>query len=215
VIDFSVLESVGLHEELFDKEISAHETPLDKDTVIFKSGDPCGAFLILLSGQVRVEITTKSGRDLLLYRMKENDSCIITTSVLLNHEKYYARAITETPVKAITIGADDFHKALSLSHSFSSYVLAGYSQRMSALITLLDRIASRDINYELSNLLLEKADAQNIVRLTQKEIARDIGSVREVVSRKLSVLETHGVVKLHRGKIVVLDADFLQNVISI
>ena len=115
-MDFSLLESVGLHESLFDKEISAQQIEIPSDTVIFKSGDPCGAFLILLSGQVRVEITTKSGRDLLLYRMQENDTCIITTSVLLNHEKYYARAITESSVVAITISADDFHKALSLSH---------------------------------------------------------------------------------------------------
>jgi len=214
-MDYSALESVGLHAALFDKEISAQEIEIEKDTVIFKSGDPCGAFLILLAGQIRVEITAKSGRDLLLYRMQENDTCIITTSVLLNHENYYARAITETPVRALTISADDFHKALALSHRFSSYVLAGYSQRMSALIALLDRVVSRDIDYEISNVLLEKANPEGAVQLTQKEIAREIGSVREVVSRKLSALEAEGIVRLQRGKIVILDFKFLQNAVSI
>jgi len=214
-MDFSLLENVGLNKELFETDISAKQVGLDKDTVIFKSGDPCGAFLILVSGQIRVEITTKSGRDLLLYRMKENDTCIITTSVLLSHEEYYARAITESPIQAIMISADDFHKALSLSHEFSRYVLNGYSHRMSALIALLDKIASRDIDYELSNLLLNSADAKNVVVLTQKEVAREIGTAREVVSRKLSALEAKGVVKVQRGRVLVLDMHFLQNVVSI
>jgi len=214
-MDFSILENVGLSKDLFESKISAQQIEIDNNTVIFKSGDPCGAFLILISGQIRVEITTKSGRDLQLYRMQENDTCIITTSVLLNHENYYARAITESAVKAIIISADDFHKALSLSHDFSRYVLTGYSQRMSALITLLDRIASKDINYELSNFLLEKVNKEHQVELTQKEIAREVGTVREVISRKLSVLEGQGVVKVQRGKITVLDIEFLQKMVSI
>lgn len=214
-MDFSILKTLGLHEKLFEKDISAQQVEIEKNIVIFKSGDPCGAFLILVKGEISVEITTKSGRDLLLYKMSENDTCIITTSVLLNHEKYYASAITKTTVSAITISAEDFHKALALSHDFNSFVLQGYSQRMSALIALLDRIASRDINYELSNVLLQKANNDGVVKLTHKEIAKEAGTVREVVSRKLSALETQGIVKLQRGKIIILDTDFLQNTVSI
>ncbi len=214
-MDFSLLESIGLNEQLFEKDISGQKVELDSETVIFKSGDSCGAFLVLLSGQVRVEITTKSGRDLMLYRMSENDTCIITTSVLLNDEKYYARAIAETPVSAIAISAADFHKALTLSHEFSRYVISGYAQRISSLISLLDRISSKDIDFELSNLLLQEVTTDGTVELTQQEIARDIGTAREVVSRKLSALESKGIVKTMRGKILIIDNDYLQGMISI
>jgi len=215
-MQFSVLDSIGLDKDLFDKrEISVKVVSLDRDTTIFQSGDPCCAFLIILSGKLRVEITTKSGRELLLYRMHENDTCIITTSVLLNHENYYAHAVTETAVTAIAIPADDFHKALALSHRFSHYVLTGYSQRMSALITLLDKIASKDITYELSCLLLHSADAQYVIRLTQKEIARETGTAREVISRKLSMLDEQGMIKVQRGKITILDKDALQANVSV
>jgi len=213
-VNFSLLENIGLNRSLFEKDITVQQIELDNKQIIFKSGDPCGAFLILLSGEIRVEITTKSGRDLLLYRMVENDTCIITTSVLLNDEKYYARAITETPVTALAINAKDFHKALELSHEFSRYVLAGYAQRMSSLITLLDKISSRDIDFELSHLLLQEMNSDHEVKLTQKSIARDVGTAREVVSRKLSVLESKGVVKTMRGKVVILDSDYLQKMIS-
>lgn len=215
-MQFSVLENIGLKRALFDKgELSAQEVSLEADTTVFQSGDPCGAFLIVVSGQLRVEITTKSGRELLLYRMAESDTCIITTSVLLNHENYYARAVTETAVSAIAIPAADFHKALSLSHAFSHYVLTGYSQRMSTLITLLDKIASKDIMYELCYLLLKHADEKHIILKTQKELAREIGTAREVISRKLSTLDKQNIIHVQRGKITILKPELLESHITI
>lgn len=211
MLPFSMLDTIGLEQKLFDKkEISAKEVSLPANTTIFQSGDPCGAFLIVISGKVRVDITTKSGREVLLYRMGECDTCVITTSVLLNHENYYARAVTESDVTAIAISADDFHKALKISHCFSHYVLEKYAQRMSALIALLDKITSKDILYELSYLLLHHANDDGVVELTQKDIAREIGTAREVVSRKLSALEEQGIVKVQRGKVQVLDHRYLQ-----
>ncbi len=215
-MQFDFLETIGLKRNLFDQgTLSAKEISLSANTTVFQSGDTCGAFLMITSGQLRVDITTKSGQELLLYRMQENDTCIITTSVLLNHEQYFARAITETSVTAIAIPADDFHKALSLSHDFSRYILDGYAQRIGALITLLDKIASKDINYELSYLLLEHANSEHIVTLTQKDIAREIGTAREVISRKLSKLEEQGIVKTSRGKISITNRAQLQKNISL
>ena len=133
--------------------------------------------------------------------MHKHDTCIITTSVLLNHENYYARAITETDVEAIAIPANDFHQALALSHGFSHYILTGYAQRMAAL---LDRIASKDILYELSELLLRHADAKNVVTLTQQDMAREMGTARKVVSRKLSSLDDKGIVSIKRGRVILL-----------
>lgn len=210
-MDYTLLESIGLDAALFSsKRIQANTVNLDKNTVIFQSGDECGAFLLLVKGQVRVEMTSKSGREITLYRMHEKQTCIITTSVLLNHENYYARATTETPVTAIAISSDDFHKALEISGSFARYVLKGYSQRMSALINLLDKIASKDINFELGDFLLKTVDASGFVNMTQEAIAKELGTAREVVTRKLSQLEQEGLVATHRGKVEIIDHKQLQ-----
>lgn len=212
----NTLKTIGLDRELFRQgTLSAKEISLEAETIAFQSGDPCGAFLIIKSGQLRVEMTAKSGREILLYRMHENDTCIITTSVLLNHENYYARAITETPVTAIAIPAADFHKALTLSHDFNRYILSGYSQRIAALIKLLDKIASKDITYELNELLLRHVDSENTVKLTQKEIAKEIGTAREVISRKLSILDEQKILNVQRGKILILNIEYLRRETSI
>ncbi|MGH1439105.1 MAG: Crp/Fnr family transcriptional regulator [Cellvibrionaceae bacterium] len=210
------LDDIGLTPAfLKEKKIAANELHFEAGQVLFQSGDACGAFLILVKGQLRVEMTTKSGREIVLYRMHENDTCIMTTSVLLNHEHYYARATTETAITAIAIPAADFHRALQYSTTFTRYVLSGYAQRMSALIQLLDRVASKDILYELSSLLLRHCDEQNFVQMQQDAIAKEVGTVREVVSRKLAMLESEGVVKTHRGRVEIINRTYLEKVILI
>lgn len=212
-MDYTLLTSIGLGAELFhSKTIEAQEIYLEKDHIIFQSGDPCGAFLILVEGQVRVEMTSKSGREITLYRMHEKQTCIITTSVLLNHEHYYARAVTEAPSKAIAISSKDFHKALDLSSQFAQYVLQGYSKRMSSLISLLDKVASKDIHFELVKLLLQQSDADGFIHMTQDVIAKELGTAREVISRKLSQLEQQGLVATYRGKVELLQREHISSV---
>lgn len=214
-MDYGLLESIGLEKKLFSKHlIETKEISLPKESIIFQSGDTCGAFLVLTEGQVRVEMTSKSGREITLYRMHEKQTCIITTSVLLNHETYYARATTETAVKAIAISSDDFYKALDLSSQFAQYVLRGYSQRMAALINLLDKIASKDIHFELNQFLTSAMNSAGYITMTQEAIAKELGTAREVISRKLSQLEKEGVVRTHRGKVEVIDKEKLLNNIT-
>ena len=215
-MDYALLASIGLAQELFtNKIISAKTITLDKESIIFQSGDECGAFLLLTQGQVRVEMTCKSGRDITLYRMHEKQTCIITTSVLLNHETYYARATAETPVTAIAISSEDFHKAIKHSTQFAQYILTGYAQRMGSLIKLLDKVASKDISLELNHFLLEHTDSAGFIHITQESIAKELGTAREVISRKLSQLEQAGLVITHRGKVEVLKPKELENSITV
>ena len=215
MMDYTLLASIGLEETLFTKKtISAQEVSLPENNIIYQSGDPCGAFLLLVEGQVRVEMTSKSGREIILYRMYEKQTCIITTSVLLNHENYYARAVTETPIKAIAISSDDFYTALDQSNRFAHYILKGYSERMTSLIGLLDKIASKDIEFELACLLANKMDASNITHMTQEAMAKELGTAREVISRKLSQLEDQGVLVTHRGKVEIINPHKIHNKIS-
>ncbi len=212
---FDLLSRMGLPQTLLEaKKISASLLSVDANQVVFSPGDSCGAFLILTSGQLRVDMTTRSGREILLYRMKENDSCVITTSVLLNHEKYYARATTETSVDAIAIPTKDFFIALNESAKFAQIILKNYSQKMSMLIQLLDKVTSKDILFELCSLLIQRCDADNTVKMTQEAIATEIGTAREVVSRKLSSLEEEGILLSKRGRVEIVDHDRLAKNIS-
>lgn len=214
--DVALLDRIGLSSRFLKAEkIAVKEVQLKQGDVIFKSGDACRAFLILTSGQLRVDITIRSGRDIILYRMEPEETCIMTTSALLNNENYYTRGIAETDLSAMAISAADFSLALRTSSEFSQYILANFSKRMSLLIRLLDKVASKDILYELCCLLLSRCDDDNMVYLKQDALAKEIGTAREVVSRKLSVLEEQGLLRTQRGKIHLLDIPHLESLVRL
>lgn len=209
------LSDHGLNEELFLRgELQAQNISFKKDDTLFHPGDISKAFLILIKGSVRVELTSRTGRDILLYRMNENQTCVLTTSALLSNQVYAARGLAETDIEAIALPADQFEKALLVSKDFSHFVLRDYAQRVSSLVALIDRITSRNITAEICKLLLEKRDPDNCISMTQERIAKDIGSAREVVARKLSKLEGQHVIKKQRGKIFIMNMELLQKQIQ-
>lgn len=210
-VNFALLDSLGLHRDLFlNNEIGAKEVKFGNNTILYQSGDPCSAFLIVISGTIRVTMTSKSGREITLYRIRENQTCIMTTSVLLNRESYYAKATTESKVMAIAISDQHFYKALVASKEFSTYILKDYATRIALLIKLIDNVASKDMNNKLSEYLLNNADSIGLLIATQEAIARDLGTAREVISRKLSLLEQENLVVTSRGRIQIVDPKHLR-----
>lgn len=207
--NYKVLEKVGLSKSLFDNgQLAIQTIRIDQGAQVFGPSDICGAFIILISGQLRIEMTSRSGRELLLYQMQhQGETCVLTTSALLNNEAYYARAIAETDIEAFALPAQKFFQALAMSSSFTNYVLRDYATRISFLVQLIDRFASKDVEYDICEYLLRKRQPDNSIHITQKEIARDIGSAREVVSRKLSILEREGALSCERSKIKLIDLE--------
>ncbi len=204
-----VLQTLGLNQELMlSNQLHAKPLEISQNSELFKPGDACQLFLVVLTGRVRVELTTKNGRVITLYKIDHGQSCILTTSALLNNERYYARGITESAVEAIAMSNEDFHKALSASATFSRYILEGFSSRMSSIVSLVDRMATRDITASVAAYLVEKHD-ELLVDVTQRALAMEIGTAREVISRKLSELESQGVIVRNRASIQITNLSAL------
>lgn len=203
------INHTGITSELIQQH-SCHVEPVafKAGDVLFKPNDSCRLFLILIEGSIRVELTSKTGRLITLYRMCSGESCVLTTSALLNNEKYYAQGIAETDITAVAIPANDFRQLLQLSPTFSQFVLNDYAKRVTSIVTLIDKMAARDVLSEVSEFLLSH-QKDNTVVATQADIAMDIGSAREVVSRKLAILESKGLIQRERGRIVLHDCPSL------
>ncbi len=204
-----VLQKLGLNQELMlSNQLHAKPIEISQNSELFKPGDACQLFLVVLTGRVRVELTTKNGRVITLYKIGHGQSCILTTSALLNNERYYARGITESAIEAIAMSSEDFHKALSVSATFSRYILEGFSSRMSSIVSLVDRMATRDITASVAAYLVERHD-ELLVDVTQRALAMEIGTAREVISRKLSELESQGVIVRNRASIQIINLSAL------
>jgi len=183
---------------------NAQVVKLDHDRFVFHAGDLCQAFLILLDGEVRVQLTSASGREVTLYRIGPGGSCILTTSCLLSNEHYPAEAIAESDVEALAIPVSSFQSALESSQWFRRFVFDGFSSRLTSVIQKIEQIAFTAIDVRLAAVLLD-LDRKGVEKITHQDIAVELGTAREVVSRHLKRFESQGWVQLGRGQVSLTD----------
>ena len=190
---------------------SGRRVTAERGDMVFLRGDPANNYLLALEGRVRVQALTESGREVVLYRVEPGQSCVLTTSCLLARDPYPAEAVAETRVEAIAIPAENFRRGLASSPAFRDFVFSYYGKRLGDLITLVQAITSRRVESRLATHLLEHEEAQDLVRTTHQELAAELGTAREVISRQLKAMERNGLVKLQRGGIEVIDRQGLRH----
>lgn len=174
-------------------------------------GSPCRDFLFVISGVIRVQMISQSGREIVLYRIGGGETCILTTSCLLANEDYPAEAVTETAVVGAALPAAAFHELLDRSAAFRSFVFQTYGRRIADLMLLIEEVAFRRIDVRLAECLVSKCRGTNRgLAMTHQQLAVELGSAREVVSRQLKEFERRGWLTLARGRIDVVDVTALQ-----
>ncbi len=192
---------------------SAQRVSLEKDRFVFHAGDLCSSFLVLQKGSVRVQLVSASGREVTLYRIGPGGTCILTTSCLLGHENYPAEAIAECDIDALAVPAESFQAALDQSRSFRDFVFDGFSKRLTNVIRKIEQIAFTSIDARLARALMACAD-KGTESITHQELAVELGTAREVVSRHLKNLESRGWLRLGRGRIEVVDRHALASLVG-
>ena len=176
--------------------------------LVFSQGQPCENYIVLAEGQVKVFTRSVEGRELVLYRIKAGEMCVLTTSCLLGGNNYPAEAVTESSVKAHLLPRSQFNELLDSDREFRHFVFDSFSQRLTALMMQMEQVTLDSVDQRLARFLLQQAK-NNRLQITHQDIAINIGSAREVVSRRLKELEKRGLVRLSRGKIELLDANGL------
>lgn len=176
---------------------------------VFYPGKVCEHYLLLLSGSVKAQIMSPDGREVLLYRVHSGDSCVLTTSCLLGNNQYPAEGFAETDVSALAIPAYTFHRCLEHSVFFRDFVFRSFSTRLADVMKRMESISFGTIDQKLAQALL--SDESLVIAKTHHELASEMGSVREVVSRHLKRFESYGWLKLNRGSIEVLNVDALEH----
>jgi CRP/FNR family transcriptional regulator, anaerobic regulatory protein len=174
--------------------------------IISVEGDACNYFSFLLKGVIRVYKVGSSGREITLYRINEGGSCILTASCILSHKSFPAIAVTELDSEVLSLPANLFKDWVSKYPVWQEYVFNLVSERLSDVITTVEEIAFKSVDTRIAEKLLHLlSEKGNLLELTHNELARDIGTSREVVSRILKDFEARGVIQISRGSIKVLD----------
>ncbi len=203
--DLSAAERAALREQ-------AQAVTLPAETVVFAPGKKPDSFLLLLDGTVRVQQTAANGREIILYRVSGGESCIMTTACLLSDETYLAEGVTETTVTAIALPRAEFDRLMAQSAAFRRFIFTKYASRMVDLQKLVEGIAFERIGKRLAQKLLDLADRDGILAMTHQELAAELGTAREVVSRRLKQFADQGLVQAQRGATRITDAPGLRRI---
>lgn len=174
-------------------------------TVLFQDGSECSAYVLVAEGSIRVQKVSEGGREIVLYRVEAGQSCVLTTNCLIAREDYAAEGIAESDIRALVVPAATFRALLGQSETFRDFVFAAYAARISDLLMLIEEVAFGRIDVRLAGWLRARADQGGEIRATHQEIATELGTAREVVSRQLKEFERRGWVALRRGRLEVKD----------
>lgn len=178
-------------------------------TCIFRPGDETSAFLMVKSGTVRVEQTNSAGRTVVLYRVEPGDSCVLTTACLLAGKPYSGYGYTEGEMTGVALSTERFRTLLRTDTRFQELVFRGFASRVCELTDVIDDLLEHRTDLRLARWLGARKTPD--LHMTQQEVAQELGTAREVVSRTLKSFETRGWIKLGRGSLTIEDADALKS----
>jgi CRP/FNR family transcriptional regulator len=191
----------------FLKHVSVKQLPAGQ--YICWEGDVCAQLAVVLSGTVRVYKIGESGREITLYRIEENDSCILTASCILSQIRFPALAVVEREVRAALIPAPILREWIKKYDVWRVYVFELMSKRLADVIATVEEIAFRRVDVRIAEFLAELAEEQEYIAITHQEIAYELGTAREVVSRILKDFERANIISLSRGAIIVQNKQVL------
>ncbi len=172
---------------------------------VFLEGDRVEGIALLISGVVRVYKIGGTGREITLYRFGLGQSCILSANAILNQNTFPAIATVEQDAEAVIIPSATFRDWVRRYDLWREFVFDLLSQRLSSLMTIVDEVAFQRMDARLASFLRTRSRVQNPMRITHQEIASELGTSREVISRLLEDLSARGLVRSARGEIEVLD----------
>jgi CRP/FNR family transcriptional regulator, anaerobic regulatory protein len=178
---------------------------LREGDIAYYQGQICQNYVMCIEGQTRIFKTSEAGREILLYQVGPGETCVLTTSCLIAGNPFPAESTAQADVLLAALPSSVFHRLMISSPKFRHYVLGNYGDLLSSLIMLVDEVAFASLDLRLARRLLAETDARGIVSKTHQQLALDLGSVREVISRYLSEWERMGWVRSSRGSIEMLD----------
>lgn len=197
---------------LADIRMCSHIKHYIKDSAIVWAGDEFQAVYCILSGRVDVYRLARNGREQVIERFEAGE-CFNLVPVFKPQSFNQANVKTVGDVKLLWIAKEDFQDLMQRVPELTQAVAAYFADRLAHMLDLVENLALFSVRRRLAVFLINQADssAENgQPRWTQDEIARRLGTVRDVVGRALRKFEDEGLIRFHRQKILLLDRIALQ-----
>jgi len=187
-------------------------TPVDvpERTPLFSENEPCRGFPFVVSGQVRVARGSTRGREVELYRVHAGEICVVSTACLLGSTAMTAHGLTAEPSRLVIVGRDMLVRWTD-HEPVRMFLLSVMADRMAELMELVEAVAFHRVDQRLAHALLGHG---RLIHATHQQLADEVGTAREMVSRLLKRFAEQGMLRLGREQIEIVDPVALRSMAS-
>ena len=194
---------------------SAISRRVSKGTVLHNGSMDCTGLLLVKSGQLRAYILSDEGREITLYRLFDRDICLFSASCMMRSIQFEVTIEAEKDTALWLIPTEVYQSVMQESAPAANFTSEIMASRFSEVMWLMEQILWKSFDKRLAEFLLAESALEGGGRLqiTHEQIARHLGTAREVVTRMLRYFQSEGLVKLSRGTVEITDADKLEQLL--
>ena len=174
-------------------------------TIVLKEREFIKVIPIVLEGSIKLRKLDPTGREIIFYHIEPGESCILSITSCLNNKESQAEAIIEKKTRLIAVEADRVRAWMDDYPSWRKFVVKLYYNRMAEIMTLVDLVVFKSVDKRLIGYLKDNA-VNNELEITHQQLAGQLGTAREVISRLLKQMENENLISLERGKIKIIQA---------
>lgn len=203
-------------EQLLQKNYPLFEAPLlaeieskaefrmfEPNEVLMRKGQYIRSTMLILSGLVKVYREDEEGNEFLMYYLKPGEACALSLVCAARHEASPIMAKTVTATEVLMVPIEVMSEWMGKYKSWYQFVIETYRNRFDELLATIDSIAFRSLDERLEFYLqrAKEVEGVNTIEVSHQEIAQELNTSREVISRLLKKMEQRGKVKLSRNAI--------------
>lgn len=187
-----------------DKETfvrSSYELTIPAGTNIH-NGNECTGVILIKSGSLRLYLLSEEGKEITLYRLFPGDMCILSASCVLSSITFDVFVDSEENSECVVVGGCAYEDLSKRMPEAKIFALESAAESFSEIMWVMQQILFMSMDKRLAIFLLDEAakTGSDTIKLTHEQIAKYIGSAREVVSRMLKYFSTEGLVSVSRSE---------------
>ncbi len=162
---------------------------------------------LVIKGSIKILREDDEGNEIFLYYLEPGHACATSITCCLSGQRSTIRAIAEDDTQYLGIPVQYSDEWMLKYKTWKNFVMNTYAERFEELLKAIDQLAFKKMDERLSKYLHDKADLHDSyeIHISHQEIAYDLNTSREVISRLLKQLERIGSIKLGRNRIIILD----------
>ena len=184
----------------------------NKGMLMHRSEGSCKGLITVLSGQLRTYILSEEGREVTLFRVKENEVCVLSASCLMDTITFDVLIEAKEDTEVLVLPAAILNQIMQQNTQVELFLYKSATEKFSDVMWTMQQILFLKIDQRVAQFLWDEMVEKNTmtISITHDEIAKLIGSAREVVTKVLKYMVKEGVLELKRGTIRILDKDKLR-----